>query len=305
MTDSFTVSHEYDGVRVDVFLAALLPGQSRSYIQKLISEGRVLLDDGIVKKSHILYDGDVVDIDIPNPSVLDVKPENIPLDILYEDDYVLVVNKPKGMVVHPGTGNSEHTLVNAVLYHCNGSLSGINGMIRPGIVHRIDKNTTGSIIVCKNDLAHESISAQIAAHTCERMYEGIVCGNISDDEGDIEGYISRDPKNRLRMCLSEDPSKGKYSMTHFHVIEHFRQHAYVSFTLETGRTHQIRAHMAHISHPLLGDSLYGGERYKGAREQCLHAKHIAFDHPLTGERISIDAPLPEYFANIIIGMKRN
>lgn len=295
----FTVSEEDAGERIDQYLSRLFADRSRSYIQKLINSGNVTIDDLPVKKSHLVDADDIIKIHIPPVELPEIAPENIPLDILYEDEDILVVNKPKGMVVHPGAGNMEHTLVNAVLYHCSGSLSGINGVMRPGIVHRIDKDTTGSVIVCKNDKAHESIAAQLAAHTCERIYEGIVCGNINSDEGTVEGYIGRDVKNRLRMALSDDPENGKFSRTHYRVISRFKGYAHLSFSLETGRTHQIRVHMASLSHPLLGDVLYGGEKRNGCEGQCLHARHIAFTHPSTGKRIELDAPLPLYFTEIL------
>ena len=228
-----------------------------------------------------------------------IVPEDIPLDILYEDQDLLIVNKPKGMVVHPSAGHYTGTLVNAIMYHCKDSLSGINGEIRPGIVHRIDMDTTGSLIVCKNDEAHVDIAQQIKEHSVNRIYVGIVCGNVKDDEGTIEGPIGRHPIERKKMAINE--KNGKPAITHYKVLERFGNYTYMQFKLETGRTHQIRVHMASIGHPLLGDALYSSNRstFKNLQGQTLHAQTIGFIHPKTGEYMEFSAPLPEYFKKLL------
>jgi 23S rRNA pseudouridine1911/1915/1917 synthase len=252
-----------------------------------------------MKASYLIHQDDIVTIEIPEAVQTAIEPENIPLDILYEDEDVLVVNKPKGMVVHPSAGHYSGTLVNAIMYHCKDSLSGINGEIRPGIVHRIDMDTTGSLIVCKNDESHVNIAAQIKEHTVNRIYVGIVWGNLREDEGTIKGPIGRHPVHRKKMAINE--KNGKPAVTHYKVLERFGNFTYVQFKLETGRTHQIRVHMASIGHPLLGDPLYssGNSPFKNLQGQTLHARTIGFVHPKTGEYLEFSAPLPEYFEKML------
>ncbi len=272
--------------------------QSRSFLQKLIREGNITVNGTAQKAGYRLKQNDEVRIVIPEAAETAILPENIPLDILYEDDDLLVVNKPKGMVVHPAAGHSSGTLVNAVLYHCRDSLSGINGMIRPGIVHRIDRDTTGSLIVCKNDESHVSIAEQIRVHSVTRRYRGIVCGNMPEDTGTIDIPVGRHPVDRKKMAVNV--RGGKNSVTHYRVLERFGRYTYMEFELETGRTHQIRVHMAHMGHPLLGDTLYSGGKSPWRLEgQTLHAMTIGFLHPRTGESVEITAPLPEYFEKLL------
>lgn len=295
----FTVSDEYENERADKFLSESAEELSRSYLQKLIAGGDILLNDNPLKKPGVrLKTGDRINVNVPDNIIPDILPENIPLDILYEDEDVIVVNKPKGMVVHPAAGHYSGTLVNALLYHCAGNLSGINGVMRPGIVHRIDKDTTGSVIACKNDRAHQSIARQLKEHSIVRRYRLIVHGAIPDDEGTIRTFIGRDPKNRLKMAASE--RNGKEAVTHYKVLERFREYTYLECVLETGRTHQIRVHMAHINHPVLGDELYSNFKSPFKLEgQCLHAKILGFTHPGTGEYIETDAPFPDYFTHLL------
>lgn len=294
----FEVNPVYDGMRLDKFLADIYPKLSRSYFQKLIKSGQVCIQDEPAKKSGcIVKTGELVNVEIPEAVSADILPENIPLDILYEDDDILIVNKPKDMVVHPAPGHYTGTLVNAVMYHCQNHLSGINGEIRPGIVHRIDKDTTGSLIVCKNDSAHAAIAAQLKEHSVTRRYRGIVTGRIREGEGIINAAIGRDPKNRLKMAAGV--KNGRPAVTHYRVLERYRQHSYLEFELETGRTHQIRVHMASIGHPLLGDSLYGPAKCRfHLQGQCLHAMVIGFVHPRDGRYVEVTAPLPEYFLKL-------
>ena len=275
------------------------PSYSRSFFQKLIKNQQVLVNDAPVKANYTLSFDDIVSITFPDSEESSILPEDIPLDILYEDDDVLIVNKPKGMVVHPSAGHSSGTLVNAIMYHCKESLSGINGVIRPGIVHRIDRDTTGSLIVCKNDESHVSIAKQIKEHSCNRIYEGIVIGTLPEAEGTIEGPIGRHPIDRKKMAINE--KNGKPAITHYKVLAYLNGFTYVQFKLETGRTHQIRVHMASIGHPLLGDELYNGKnsRFKQLQGQTLHAKNIGFVHPKTGEYKEFEAPLPEYFVKLL------
>lgn len=295
----FTVTDELDGERFDRAVTALLSDQSRNYLKSLIKSGNASLDGTpVTKPSAPVHEGDTIAIDIPDKIIPDIVPENIPLDILYEDADVLVVNKPKGMVVHPAAGHYSGTLVNAVMYHCGDSLSGINGVLRPGIVHRIDKDTTGSLIVCKNDAAHRSIAAQLKEHTIVRRYRAICCGVIAEDDLTIDEPVGRDPKNRMKMAVRKD---GKRAVTHVHVLQRFQNYTYIECQLETGRTHQIRVHMAYIHHPLLGDEVYGSVKRSPyhTQGQCLHAMTLGFVHPRTGEYIETTAPLPEYFQKIL------
>ncbi|MGN0364855.1 MAG: RluA family pseudouridine synthase [Suilimivivens sp.] len=299
--EKFEVQMESEGERLDKYLNTLFPeqpGRSRSFFQKLIKENHVLVNDEPAKPSLRLKAEDLIHVQIPDAVEISVKPENIPLDILYEDEDVLVVNKPKGMVVHPAAGHDSGTLVNAVLYHCKDSLSGINGEIRPGIVHRIDMDTTGALIVCKNDESHLCIAEQLKAHSCNRKYQGIVHGIVKEEAGTINAPIGRHPIDRKKMAVNE--RCGKNAITHYRVLEHFAHYTYLEFSLETGRTHQIRVHMASIGHPLLGDSLYAGRKspYK-LQGQTLHAMTIGFVHPRTKEYIEVTAPLPDYFEKIL------
>ncbi len=294
----FTADIEHEDQRIDRYLTEMLPEQSRSFFQKLIRDGFVIVNRIIVKVNYRLKTGDVIEIDIPDAIPTEIVPENIPLDILYEDDDLLIVNKPKGMVVHPAVGHSTGTLVNAIMYHCQGNLSGINGEIRPGIVHRIDKDTTGSLIICKNDEAHRNIAEQIKEHSVTRRYVGVVAGTFSEESGTVEGAIGRHPNDRKRMTINE--KNGKPAVTHYRVLQTLKGASFMEFELETGRTHQIRVHMASISHPLLGDTVYGNSKnpYK-LQGQALHARTIGFIHPTTGEYIEVSAPIPEYMTELV------
>ena len=283
------------GLRIDKYLEQL----SRSYIQKLLKSGLVLVDGKPVKASYQVDEGDVISLDIPEAVEPEIEPENMDLDILYEDQDVILVNKPKGMVVHPAAGHYSHTLVNGLMYHCKDQLSGINGVMRPGIVHRIDMDTTGVIIACKNDMAHNSIAAQLKEHSITRRYQAIVHGVLKDDAGTIEGPIGRHPTDRKKMSINYN--NGKSAVTHYKVLKRFRQYTHVECRLETGRTHQIRVHMASIGHPLLGDLVYGPGKcpIPGLQGQTLHAGVLGFIHPRTGEYMEFTAPLPEYFAKLL------
>ena len=299
MTENrFCLTEEYEGERIDKVLVRLLEDTSRNYLKKLFADGSVQLNGKAVKPSARVKEGDEVWIAIPDRVVPDILAEDIPLEVLYEDEDVLVVNKPKDMVVHPAAGHYSGTLVNAVMYRCRDQLSGINGVLRPGIVHRIDKDTTGSIIVCKNDAAHNSIAAQLKDHTIVRKYYAIVYGCLKEDEMVIDRPIGRDPKDRKKMAVRPD---GKRAVTHVRVLERFRNYTYVECRLETGRTHQIRVHMAFAGHPLLGDTVYQGSRKCPfqTRGQCLHAGILGFVHPRTGAYIETSAPLPDYFTAIL------
>ena len=275
-----------------------MPDMSRSYIQKLIKESQVTVNDGPVKANYKLNVGDILILEEPELQEPDILPENIPLDILYEDEDLLIVNKPKGMVVHPAAGHYTGTLVNALMYHCQGQLSGINGVSRPGIVHRIDMDTTGSLLVCKNDISHNCIAEQLKEHSITRVYHAIVHGVIKTDEGTIDAPIGRHPVERKKMSINH--KNGKQAITHYKVLQRFKNFTYIECRLETGRTHQIRVHMASIHHPLLGDSVYGSANcpYK-LQGQTLHAKTIGIQHPSTKQYLEVDAPLPEYFENLI------
>lgn len=295
--DTFELEAEYEGERLDKYLSILYPEQSRSFFQKLIKDGHVLVNDTPEKANYRLRVEDLISVTIPDAVETPILPENIPLDILYEDDDLLVVNKPKGMVVHPSAGHYTGTLVNAIMYHCKDSLSGINGEIRPGIVHRIDMDTTGSLIVCKNDESHIFIAEQIKEHSVTRKYRGIVYGGVSNDEGTIDAPIGRHPTDRKKMAIVPN---GKPAVTHYRVLQRFERYTYMEFQLETGRTHQIRVHMASIGHPLLGDAVYSsGKSPYHLQGQTLHAMTIGFIHPATREYLEITAPLPDYFEKIL------
>ena len=290
------VSSETAGARIDKWLSDNIDDLSRSSIQRMLKENNILINSQSVSKNYKLQTNDVIDINIPEPKELDVIPQNIPVDIVYEDDDLLVVNKPKGMVVHPAAGNPDGTLVNALLYHCKGRLSSINGVIRPGIVHRIDKYTSGLLIVAKTDKAHTNLAKQIKEHSFKREYVGIVCGRMSDENGTVNAPIGRHKLNRKKMCVTDKNSKK--AITHYEVLETFDKYSLLKFRLETGRTHQIRVHMSYIGHPILGDDVYG-KSFKGIDGQCLHAKKIGFVHPTTEEYMEFDSELPEYFDNIL------
>lgn len=295
---SLQADETYMDERLDKFLSAMLPDQSRSYLQKIIKDGNVLVNGEPKKSSYRLEDGDEVTADLPELKSPDIEPENIPLDILYEDASILMVNKPKGMVVHPSAGHYTGTLVNAVLWHCQGQLSGINGVSRPGIVHRIDKDTTGVLVVCKNDAAHNAVAAQLKEHSITRKYRAIVHGVIKEDEGTVDAPIGRHPTERKKMASGV--KNGKRAVTHYRVLERFQGYTYVECQLETGRTHQIRVHMASIHHPLLGDTVYGPAKDSHHLEgQTLHAMVLGLIHPVTGEYLEVEAPLPEYFENLL------
>ena len=287
------------GLRIDKYLSTVNEQLSRSYIQKLLKSGLVLVDGKPVKASYQGDEGDVISLDIPEAVEPEIEPENMDLDILYEDQDVILVNKPKGMVVHPAAGHYSHTLVNGLMHHCKDQLSGINGVMRPGIVHRIDMDTTGVIIACKNDMAHNSIAAQLKEHSITRRYQAIVHGVLKDDAGTVEGPIGRHPTDRKKMSINYN--NGKSAVTHYKVLKRFRQYTHVECRLETGRTHQIRVHMASIGHPLLGDLVYGPGKcpIPGLQGQTLHAGVLGFIHPRTGEYMEFTAPLPEYFAKLL------
>lgn len=297
---TFTPDDEQKNVRIDKFLSEQLPDQSRSYLQKLLKEGNVTVNEKPVKANYKVQLSDTVRLELPEPENPDILPEDIPLDILYEDEDVLIINKPKGMVVHPSVGHYTHTVVNAVMFHCKDHLSGINGVMRPGIVHRIDMDTTGAIVICKNDMAHQSLADQLKEHSITRKYRALVHGNLKEDEGMVEGPIGRHPTDRKKMAINH--KNGKPAVTHYKVLERFGSYTFIECQLETGRTHQIRVHMASIGHPLLGDELYGNPKnlaMKGLQGQTLHAMVIGFVHPTTHEYMEFEAPLPEYFQNLL------
>ena len=295
---TFEITEEYDNLRIDKCLSGLVDSLSRSYIQKIIKDGAVYVNGIPVKASYKVAEEDVVEFELPDASVPDIKAENIPLDIIYEDKDLIVVNKPKGMVVHPAPGHYSGTLVNALMYHCKSELSGINGVMRPGIVHRIDRDTTGSVIVCKNDVAHAHIAEQLKVHSITRKYHAICHGVIKEDAGTINATIGRHPQDRKKMAVNVP--NGKEAITHYRVLKRFKKYTYVECELETGRTHQIRVHMASIGHPLLGDEVYANRKtnYK-LQGQTLHAKVLGFEHPTTHIYQETDAPMPEYFMHLL------
>lgn len=294
----FYITDEACNIRIDRFLAEKLPDISRSYIQKLIKEQQIFVNDKPIKANYKTTLNDTIRMVIPDLTEPDIVPEDIPLDILYEDADILVVNKAKGMVVHPSAGHYSRTLVNALMYYCKDNLSGINGVMRPGIVHRIDMDTTGSLLVCKNDSAHQKMAEQLKTHDIKRIYHAIVHGVIREDEGTIEGPIGRHPIDRKKMAINQ--KNGKPAITHYRVLQRFSNFTYVECQLETGRTHQIRVHMASIHHPLLGDAVYGPAKCPFKLQgQTLHAKILGIHHPVTGEYLEIDAPLPDYFQKLL------
>lgn len=298
------VQPEDENVRVDKYLSSQLNEISRSQLQKLLKEGQVFVNGTAVKPNYKVARYDEIKIFIPREQEPELIPEDIPLDILYEDEDILVINKPKDMVVHPAPGHYSHTLVNALMFHCKDQLSGTNGILRPGIVHRIDKDTTGVLVVCKNDMAHESLAGQLAKHTITRRYRAIIHGNLKEDEGTIEGSIGRHPTERKKMAVNV--RNGKPAVTHYQVLERLNGYTYVECRLETGRTHQIRVHMASIGHPLLGDDVYGPKRslIKNLQGQTLHAMVLGFSHPSTGEYMEFSAPLPDYFESLLLKLKK-
>jgi 23S rRNA pseudouridine1911/1915/1917 synthase len=290
------------GKRLDAYLSEYLEGYSRTYAQKLIDQDLVRVDGLSVKRSFRLEGDEEISLTVPDQEVPTAEAEDIPLDIVYEDDFLMIVNKPKGMVVHPAPGHRTGTLVNAVMYHAKGSLSGINGVLRPGIVHRIDRDTTGLLIVCKNDAAHESIAAQLKDHRITRRYTALAEGHFPSAEGTVDAPIGRDRKNRLRMAI--DREKGRQAVTHYQVIDEFRAYSLLYCRLETGRTHQIRVHLSSLGHPLAGDGLYGGKPLGKEPGQYLHAGLIGFVHPGSGEYMEFEAPLPAYFAERLKKLER-
>lgn len=294
----FVVEDSYESERIDKYLPLFVESFSRSYLQKLIDNADILVNGKPVKASYKLKADDHILVTLPDNIIPDILPQDIPLDILYEDKDIIIVNKPKNMVVHPAAGHYEGTLVNALMYHCKDQLSGINGVLRPGIVHRIDKDTTGSIIACKNDFSHQSIALQLKEHSITRKYHAIVHGVIKDDEGTISTFIGRDPKDRKKMSVLS--AAGKNAVTHYRVLKRFEKYTYVECELETGRTHQIRVHMSYIKHPILGDQIYSKEKSPFKLEgQCLHAKILGIKHPQTNEYLEVDAPLPDYFNHLL------
>ncbi|MBQ3183067.1 MAG: RluA family pseudouridine synthase [Clostridia bacterium] len=295
------------GKRIDVFVAERA-GLTRSASQKVLADGGITVNQRPIKKNYKIAENDIVEVELPEPTELDCIPEDIPVDIVYEDEHLAVVNKPKGMVVHPAPGNHTGTLVNALLYHMKGRLSSINGVIRPGIVHRIDKNTSGLLMIAKTNEAHLGLAEQIKEHSFERVYEAILVGNLKDDEGTIDAPIGRHPEDRKKMAIVKD---GRDAVTHYRVLERFSGFCHVELKLETGRTHQIRVHSKSVGHPVLGDTLYGAGKTKFelqnksiVEEQTLHARTVGFVHPITGESLSFTSDLPEYFDTLLTKLRK-
>ena len=293
-----TLTADRTGERVDSFLSRLLPDLTRSAAQRLLEEGLVTRCGVPVTKSDKTVPGDTFTVALPDPAPMDVFPQNIPLDVVYEDADIIVVNKPVGMVVHPAAGHPDGTLVNALLYHCKESLSGINGTLRPGIVHRIDRDTSGLHVAAKNDFAHLALAEQLQDHSLYREYEAVCVGNLREDSGTVNAPIARHRMDRKRMAV--DFLLGREAVTHWSVLARFPGYSHIQCRLETGRTHQIRVHLAHIGHPLLGDVVYGSKRpYPGLAGQCLHAKRLSFTHPRTGDRLTLECPLPDWFQEVL------
>lgn len=291
------------GERLDAFLARTGENLSRSAAQKLIEEGHVLRNGKQGKKNDRLNEGDRVSYSIPEAKPVDIVPTEMPLEIVYEDEDVLVINKPKGLVVHPAAGHSDDTLVNGLLYAMGDSLSGINGELRPGIVHRIDKDTSGLLAVAKNDYAHTMLASQLKDHTMARTYEAIVCGNLKEDSGTVDAPIGRHPSDRKKMCVTQRGSRN--AVTHWEVVQRYRGYTHIRCKLETGRTHQIRVHMAYIGHPILGDTVYGHKKPElGQTSQCLHAGALCFRHPRDGRPVMVFAPLPQYFQDVLEKLRK-
>lgn len=306
----YVVSKEVAGERIDKFLSDMLSSDSehdnlnlsRSYIQKLIDDQFIFVNQKTIKSNYKIRENDLISISLPEPEDLSIDPEDIPLNIIYEDQDIILINKPKGMVIHPSAGHYHGTLVNALLHHCKGQLSGINGIMRPGIVHRIDKDTTGVIVACKTDLAHVSLSEQFKVHSITRYYEAICLNAFKDSNGIIDAPIGRHPVERKKMAINY--KNGKSAVTHYEVIKNFKQYAHIRCQLETGRTHQIRVHMTSLSHPLLGDTVYGPSKQPFQLEgQCLHAGVLGFVHPRTHEYVEFQAPLPDYFSNLLLKLQ--
>jgi len=300
----FLVEQEEGGLRIDRYLAEAQEDLTRSYLQKLIAEGRVKVNENTVKANYKVNDGDMIKLILPPPVDLDLNPENIPLDIVYEDKDIIIINKRKGMVVHPAAGHYSNTLVNALLYHCKDELSGINGILRPGIVHRIDMNTTGVLVACKNDKAHQCIAEQLKVHSITRKYNAVVFQPFKELTGTVEAPIGRHPVDRKKMAVNH--KNGKHAVTHYQLLENLGgRYAHIECTLETGRTHQIRVHMASIGHPLLGDELYSNNKSNFSLEgQALHARVLGFIHPATGAYVEFEAPLPAYYEELLNKLRR-
>ncbi len=294
-----TLRAERAGERLDAFLAAQVEELTRSAAQKLLEKGAVTIAGRPAKKNEKTTPGMVVEVELPDPEPVDVVPQNIPLDVVYEDEHVIVVNKPVGLVVHPAPGHPDGTLVNALLYHCGDSLSGINGQLRPGIVHRIDRDTSGLIIAAKNDKAHLALAEQLQDHSLARVYEAVVYGNFKEDEGTVDAPIGRHPVDRKKMAI--DRKDGRRAVTHWTVLGRYPGYTHIQCRLETGRTHQIRVHMASIGHPLVGDPVYGGNHkgLPGLTGQCLHARKLRFIHPATQEPLEVECPLPDWFEKVL------
>ena len=286
-----------DGLRLDAYLPEVQEELSRNAVQKLLEKGEILVNGKPVKKNYKVKMGDEIQFSLPEPEVVDILPENIPLDIVYEDEDVIVINKPKGLVVHPAPGHWSGTLVNALMYHCGDSLSGINGEKRPGIVHRIDMDTSGLLIVAKNDFAHTALADQLQDHSLSRVYEAVVVGNIKADSGTINAPIGRHPLDRKKMTVTAQG--GREAVTHFEVIGRYQGFTHLRLRLETGRTHQIRVHLSWQNHPILGDSVYGKGKQLGLDTQCLHARCLTFRHPRDGREVTVESPLPVYFEEIL------
>lgn len=292
-----TILCDRDGVRIDAFLAEMVEQLSRSAAQQLLEKGGITVNGKAVKKNYKTHDGDEITVELPEPEPVKLLPENIPLDIRYEDEDVVVINKPKGLVVHPAPGHWSGTLVNALMYHCGDSLSGINGQLRPGIVHRIDMDTSGLLIVAKNDFAHQALAEQLKDHSLSRIYEAIVVGNIRADSGTIDAPIGRHPVDRKKMAVTEKNSRP--AVTHYQVLTRYSGYTHLRLRLETGRTHQIRVHLAWQNHPIVGDMVYGRGKELGLTSQCLHARSLTFRHPRTGKLVTVECELPEYFQTVL------
>ena len=298
------VPESFEGERIDKFLSVLLEDSSRNAIQKLIENGKVLVNGAVVNKKYKVNTDDEIKMLPSELKPLDAEPENIPLQIVYEDEHLLVVNKPRGMVVHPAPGNYSGTLVNALLYHCKDSLSGINGILRPGIVHRIDKDTSGLLIVAKTDKAHIGLAEQIKEHSFTREYNAVIVGHLKEQQGTVNAPIGRNPKDRKKMCVTQNNSKN--AVTHYNVIEDYEGYSHISLKLETGRTHQIRVHMAHLGHAVAGDYVYGNDKKSAyLNGQCLHAIKIGFVHPITNEYLEFTSELPDYFTEFLSRLKHS
>ncbi len=296
------VTEEDDDIRIDKFLVGHLEDITRNRIQKLIDDNQITVNDKVIKSNYKIKENDVIHVIIPEAVEINIQAENIPLEIIFEDEDLLVINKPKGMVVHPAPGHYTGTLVNAIMYHCKDNLSGINGELRPGIVHRIDMDTTGLLVVCKNDYSHNFLADQLKTHSITRKYHAIVYNSVKEDDGTVNAPIGRNPSDRKKMSIVHN---GREAITHYHVIERMQNFSYIECQLETGRTHQIRVHMTSINHPLLGDTLYGPQNCKyNLQGQTLHAKVLGFIHPRTKEYMEFEVPLPEYFEKLLNILKK-